>query len=83
MIFVEYDEVDIKNIEVDPRYTTRHSDIDKDIDQLTDSIKTIGLLQPIGLLCVKYKKYKLIFGQRRFLACKKLKYKKIPSMVYA
>lgn len=47
----------------------RHSDPTKDLDELVASIKRHGLLQPVVLLG-EYGKppYKLISGQRRFLA---------------
>ena len=54
----------------------------RDIDELAASIKHIGLLQPVTLLGAFGKPpYKLISGQRRFLACQdKLKRKTIRAV---
>jgi len=51
----------------------RHTDKDKDIDQLANSIKSLGLLQPIVLLGEHGKpNYQVMVGQRRYLAHKRL-----------
>jgi len=44
---------------------------DKELFELMDSIKQHGLLQPIGVK-KNEDKYEIIFGNRRFIACKKL-----------
>lgn len=51
-----------------------------DIDELTESIKKLGLLQPI---CVQYLdgEYWLVDGHRRLFACQKLGYKDIPAIL--
>ena len=51
------------------------------LDELMQSIKQHGLMQPIGLAPNGKGKYKLRFGQRRFLACQKLGYKTITAMI--
>lgn len=51
----------------------RHTDADKDLDELAASIKKHGLLQPVVLIGeYGHPPYELIVGQRRFLAHKKL-----------
>jgi len=52
------------------------------LDELMQSIKQHGLIQPIGV-SKKGNGYTLRFGQRRFLACQKLGYKSIPATVTA
>lgn len=54
----------------------RHSEPDKDLDQLAASIRKHGLLQPV-VLTGEYGNppYKLIVGQRRFLAHKNILHK--------
>ncbi|MBW1812094.1 MAG: ParB/RepB/Spo0J family partition protein [Deltaproteobacteria bacterium] len=51
------------------------------LDELMQSIKQHGVMQPIGVVCAGKGKYKLRFGQRRVLACEKLGYKTIPAIV--
>ncbi len=48
-----------------------------DIQSLADSIKELGLLQPIGI----DSNYRLIFGERRLEACKLLKQEKIKARI--
>jgi len=56
-------------------------DIDPDgIEELAQSISEIGLLQPI-LLAVNGDRYELVFGHRRWLACKKLGLSSVRSIV--
>lgn len=51
------------------------------IDDLAISIQERGLLSPIMVRVGKGNKYELIVGQRRYLACKKIGYEKIPAIV--
>jgi ParB/RepB/Spo0J family partition protein len=51
------------------------------LDELMQSIKQHGLMQPVGVAKNGKSGYVLRFGQRRFLACKKLGYKTITAMV--
>jgi ParB/RepB/Spo0J family partition protein len=56
-------------------------DIDaQKIDDLAQSISEIGLLQPI-LVAVDGERFELVFGHRRFLACRKLELSTIRSIV--
>ena len=50
---------------------------DTNLDDLANSIKEKGLLSPITVV-QKGDTYELIVGQRRYLACKKLGFQKIP-----
>ncbi len=50
------------------------------IDELAQSIKTYGLIQPIVVRRYK-KKYQLIAGERRLMACKKLGWTRISAIV--
>ena len=51
------------------------------LDDLANSIQEKGLLSPIMVRKSKNGKYDLIAGQRRFLACKKIGLKTIPSII--
>jgi ParB family chromosome partitioning protein len=54
---------------------------DSGIDDLANSIKEKGLLNPIIVKQNKDGTYSLIAGQRRFLACKKLGLETIPAII--
>lgn len=56
-------------------------DIDPDeLDDLAQSISEIGLLQPI-MVAVDKERFEIVFGHRRYLACKKLGLSSIRSIV--
>lgn len=60
----------------------RLRDLSKDIDELAESIRVVGLLEPI-VICPADKagKYEIITGQRRFLAHEKLGKKTILAAI--
>jgi len=63
----------VTDIKVDDTNVRQH-DIDKDVDNLADSIEEHGLLQPVVLMGVWGEpKYSLIVGQRRFRAFQRLR----------
>jgi len=78
---MKIEKICLSDIEVSQN-NVRLSDPMKDIDELAASIKKHGLLQPIILLgdIGSKKPYKLISGQRRLLAHKKLHEKKIDAI---
>lgn len=57
----------------------------KSIKELSDSMKAVGLLQPIGVYFLALdgedKIYQLVTGYRRFLAAEHLRWKKILACV--
>lgn len=53
----------------------------EDLSGLMESIKQVGLLQPIGVSKDK-NGYTICYGNRRYLACHKLGLKKIPVIVH-
>jgi ParB family transcriptional regulator, chromosome partitioning protein len=54
--------------------------VEEKIDELAQSIKACGLIQPIVVRRVG-EGYQLVVGERRFLACRKLGWKKIAASV--
>ena len=56
--------------------------IKKNLKELMDSMKAIGLVQPIGVREAGKNHYLLIFGLRRLIAAKLLGWKKILSVVH-
>ena len=67
-------EIDVSHLNV------RKSKVTEGIDELAQSIREIGLQQPI-VVFKKGKRYEVIIGQRRLLAYKKLGRKEIPALV--
>jgi ParB family chromosome partitioning protein len=60
----------------------RNIDPGKDIQELADNIKKIGLIQPIIVRPLKQKgKYEIVAGQRRYLAHRLLKAKTIRAQI--
>lgn len=56
-------------------------DLSSGIDDLAQSIKRQGLLQPIYVIKKPNSRYEILAGQRRFLACQKLGHKTIRAIV--
>lgn len=58
----------------------RHTNQNKDLTKLQENINKFGLIQPVVVI-KEGSKYKLIVGQRRFLAFQQLKKPRIPALV--
>jgi len=71
--------IDIDIIEPNP-FQPRKEISNEKIMELAQSIKTSGLIQPVVVRRVG-EGYQLVVGERRFLACKKLGWKKISAAV--
>jgi N6-adenosine-specific RNA methylase IME4 len=68
----------VANVELaEIRVGKRHRKDMGDLDALVESMRTLGLLQPIGITPDK----ELVFGQRRLKAARKLGWTSIPSRV--
>lgn len=61
-------------------YQPRCTFAEEKILELAQSIRTYGLLQPI-IVCRKGKKYQLVAGERRLLACRTLGWQSITAVV--
>ncbi|KEI11532.1 ParB/RepB/Spo0J family partition protein, partial [Clostridium novyi] len=51
------------------------------IDELGESIKTYGIIQPLSVRKLQDNKYELIAGERRFRAATKIGLKEVPVIV--
>jgi len=78
-VFNKVIDLDLKSIKVDEMQPRVMFEKDK-LEELSVSIKNNGVIQPI-LVRPDGDKYKIIFGERRYRACKFLKLKTIPAMV--
>ena len=56
---------------------------DAEMEQLTQSILTQGLLTPIAVRPIENSEYEVISGHRRLHACKKAGIKTVPALIYA
>ena len=76
---VNFKEIDINLIKLNP-YQPRTNFNQKDINDLSSSIKELGLIQPITVKA-EIDNYELISGERRLRAFKQLNIKTIPAYV--
>lgn len=73
-------EIEIEKIETNP-YQPRQEFDDELISELSESIKQVGIIQPITVRKIDDNKYQLITGERRLRASKKAGLKKIPAYI--
>jgi len=72
--------IDIDSIEANP-YQPRTSFDEESLAELADSIKEVGLIQPVTVRKIKDNKYQLITGERRLRAAKMAGRDTIPALV--
>ena len=73
-------EIVVKKIEANP-WQPRTIFDEESLEELADSIKEIGIIQPITVRLIETGNYQLITGERRFRAVKKLGLKTIPAYI--
>ncbi len=73
-------ELDIDKIEVNP-YQPRTNFNEESIKELADSIKALGIIQPITVRKLDRNKYQLVSGERRFRASKSINLETIPAYI--
>lgn len=75
----------IKNIPLNKIKISRNSRLsvsDEELAGLMQSIREMGLLQPIGVVATDSGGFEICYGNRRFLAVSKLGMNKIPAIVH-
>ena len=72
--------IPIKQISTNP-YQPRSSFSDENIGELAESIRNLGIVQPITVRKVENGEFQLIAGERRLRASKKIGLKTIPSFI--
>ncbi|MDT8901561.1 ParB/RepB/Spo0J family partition protein [Anaeroselena agilis] len=80
ILAVKLVEIDINLIDEDSEQPRREFDKTA-IDELAESIREVGLLNPIKVYKAKYGRYKIVFGNRRYKALKLLGFRKIPCIL--
>ena len=72
--------ISLDEIQINP-FQPRVTFDDEKIYELAESIKELGIIQPITVRKLGYNKYQLISGERRFKASKTLDLKTIPAYI--
>lgn len=82
---VSYDKAEMKKININKIYPNPNQPRQKldeiSLNELTESIRTHGLIQPIVVRPGKDDGFEIIAGERRWLACKKVGLKQIPVVI--
>jgi len=73
-------EIDINRVETNP-FQPRSQFDEQALIELSESIKQLGIIQPITVRLLKNKKFQLISGERRLRASKLAGLEKIPAFV--
>ena len=75
-----FDTLPISSIEPNPDQPRTNFD-EEALDDLAESIKQLGVIQPITVRKISNNKYQIISGERRFRAAQKAGLSKIPSYI--
>ena len=73
-------EISIKRIEANP-WQPRTIFDEESLDELADSIREIGIIQPVTVRLLDTGNYQLITGERRYRAAKKLGLRTLPAYI--
>ncbi len=77
----DYRELSIQEIVPNPNQPRKRIN-QAELDELAKTLHTVGLIEPIVVRKIKNEeRYEIISGERRFQACKKAGFKKIPAMI--
>ncbi len=72
--------IPVENIEANPFQPRTHFE-EEALEELTESIKLYGIIQPVTVRKLGYDKYQLISGERRFRASQLAGMKEIPAYI--
>ncbi|MGB5403051.1 ParB/RepB/Spo0J family partition protein [Robiginitalea sp.] len=73
-------ELDLESIAVNP-FQPRSNFDDESLKELADSIRQLGLIQPITVRKLGFDQYQLVSGERRYRASKQIGLKQIPAYI--
>jgi ParB family chromosome partitioning protein len=74
------DDIEITMIEANP-WQPRTTFDEEGLNDLAQSIKEVGIIQPLTLRRISDKKYQIIAGERRFRASKLAGLTKVPAFI--
>ncbi len=77
---LRFEYLPLDKIDIGPS-NVRKTNLEEGIDELAESIKEIGVQQPVVVFEKPDGRFELIIGQRRYLACKKLGLGEIPALI--
>lgn len=75
----EYQELAISEIVPNPDQPRKHFD-EREIEELAATLHSVGLIEPVIVRRVG-EQYQLISGERRWRACRKAGFKKVPAII--
>ena len=75
-----FDEIPVASITPNPRQPRQNFD-EETLAELAESIKIVGLLQPIVVRRIGPEHYELVMGERRWRACQRAELTSIPAIV--
>ena len=73
-------ELEVDKIEVNPYQPRTHFN-EQAIGELAESIKSLGIIQPVTVRKVDRNQYQLVSGERRYRAAKSIGFDRIPAYV--
>ncbi len=73
-------EISVRDIEANP-WQPRSKFDEESLNELADSIKEVGIIQPVTVRMLDDGKYQLITGERRYRAARKIGLKTVPAYV--
>ena len=73
-------DLEIDKIEVNPFQPRTHFN-EEAIQELAESIKALGIIQPVTVRKLERNQYQLVSGERRYRAAKSLDFETIPAFV--
>jgi len=73
-------ELEVDKIEVNPNQPRTHFN-EQAIEELAESIKTLGIIQPVTVRKLDINEYQLVSGERRYRAAKSIGFDRIPAYV--
>ena len=73
-------ELEVDKIELNP-YQPRTNFNEQSIGELAESIKSLGIIQPVTVRKVDRNQYQLVSGERRYRAAKSIGFDRIPAYV--
>ena len=75
-----YSKISLKKISLNPNQPRTNFN-NENLNELVQSIKSVGLIQPITVRKISKNEFQLISGERRFRAFKKLNIGRIPAYI--
>ncbi len=73
-------EIELNKIDVNP-YQPRNNFDEEALEELAESIRELGIIQPVSVRLLENGRYQLITGERRIRAAKKVGIKTIPAYI--